>query len=117
MLSAHTLQTVSQPLENPRSHIVSPGVPFKLPCPICRWPFELSQYCAHYGDITTLYYSIEDPLEDHLHHPFKHLRNIYFTKPDNAQRQNHLDQQNVPPYSSLTPPPSYHNASPSPFSP
>ena len=48
MLSVCTLQTVSQPLEDPGSCIVPPGVPFELPCPICRWPLELSQYCTHY---------------------------------------------------------------------
>ena len=37
-LSVCTLQMVSQPLEDPGSHIVPPDVPFELPCPICRQP-------------------------------------------------------------------------------
>ena len=99
-LSFHILQTVSQPLEDPGSCIVPPGVPFKLPCPICRWPLELGQYCTHHQNITILHYSIEDPLEDYLCQPFRHLRNIHFTELDNTQRSNLSDQENVPPYPS-----------------
>ena len=39
-LSVRTLQEVSQPLEDPGSCIVVPGVPFQLPCLICRCPLE-----------------------------------------------------------------------------
>ena len=116
-LSVHTLQMVSQSLKDPESCIVPPGVPFELPCPICRWPLELSQYCTHHRDITILCCGIGDPLENHLHQPFRQLRNICFTEPDNIQRPNHLDQENVPPYPSSPPPPSYCNASPPPSSP
>ena len=66
MLSVYTLQMVSQPLKDPGSRIVSPGVPFELPCPICRWPLECGQYCTHHQNITILCCGIEDPLEDHL---------------------------------------------------
>ena len=71
-LSVHTLQEVSQPLEDPGSHIVAPGVPFELPCPICRRPLEQGQYCRHHG-ITILHRSVEDLLEDHLREPFRRL--------------------------------------------
>ena len=83
-LSVCILQTVSQPLEDPGSCIVPSSVPFKLPCPICRQPLELGQYYIHHQNITILHHSIEDPLEDHLCQPFKHLRNEYFTKPDSG---------------------------------
>ena len=117
MLSVHTLQMVSQPLKDSGSCIVPPGVLFELPCPICRQLLELSQYCIHHGDITILCCDIEDPLEDHFHWPFRHLRNIHFTEPNNTQRLNHLDQENIPSYLSSSPPPSYCNANPPPSSP
>ena len=115
-LSVCTLQAVSQPLKDPGSHIVPLGVPFELSCPICRQPLELGQYCTHYQNIKILCCSIEDSLEDHLHQPFRCLRNVHFTKPDNDQRLNLSDQENVPLYPSSPPPPSYHDASPSPSS-
>ena len=116
-LSVHILQTVSQPLEDPGTCIVPPGVLFELPCPFCRWPLKLGQYCTHYWNITILYHSIEGPLEDHLCWPFRCLRNVHFTKPNNAQRSNLSDQENIPPYPSSPPSPSYYNASPPPSSP
>ena len=115
-LSVRTLQMVSQPLKDPGSHIVSPGVFFELPCPICRWPLELVQYYIHYWNTTILHHGTEDPLENHLCQPFRCLRNIHFTEPDNIQRLNLLDQENVPPYPSSPPPPSYYDASPPPSS-
>ena len=111
MLSVHTLQMISQPLKDPGSHIVPPGVPFELPCPICKQPLELGQYCTYYQNITILCHGIEDPLEDHLCQPFRHLRNVQFTESDNVQRLNFLDQENISPYPSSPPPPSYHDAS------
>ena len=117
MLSVHTLQTVSQPLKDPGSCIVPPGVSFELSCPICKQPFKLGQYYTHYWNITILCCDIEDPLKDHLCQPFRRLRNIHFTKPDNDQRLNLSDQENIPPYPSLPPPPSYCDASPSSASP
>ena len=99
-LSVHTLQMVNQPLKDPGSCIVPPGIPFELPCPICRQPLKLGQYCTHYQNITILCHGIEDPLEDHLHRPFRCLRNVYFTESDNDQRLNPSDQENVPPYPS-----------------
>ena len=116
-LSVCTLQMVSQPLEDPGSCIVLPGIPFELSCPICRQPLELGQDCIHYQNITILCCGIEDPLEDHLHQPFRCLRNVHFTKPDNNQRLNLSNQENVSPYPSSPPPPSYCDASPSPSSP
>ena len=84
MLSVCILQMVSQLLKDPGSHIVPPGVSFKLPYPICRQSLELGQYYTHYRNITILCHGIKDPLEDHLHQPFRHLRNIYFTEPDST---------------------------------
>ena len=115
-LSVHTLQEVSQPLEDPGSRIVAPGVPFELPCPICQHPLEWGEYCHHHG-ITILCCGTEDSLEDHLREPFRHLQCLRSPKPDQSQRIYFSDEENVPPYPSSPSPPAYNDARSPPSSP
>ena len=61
ILSVCILQTISQLLENSGSYIIPPVVSFELPCPICRQPLELGQYCIHHQNIIILCHDIEDP--------------------------------------------------------
>ena len=56
---------------------VTPGVPFRVPCPRCQRPLERGEFCYCAGETTILRQGPEASLEDHHRVPFLFLQNIH----------------------------------------
>ena len=104
--------------------IVPPGVPFKLPCPICQCPLEQGQICHHSDPWSTIVrWDQTEPLWVHQESPFvfcRHLPNldnpmctILFQCPINPEINNDSDGDLIPPPSPprTESPDVYHSAS------
>ena len=68
--------------------IVPPGVPFKLPCPICQRPLEQGQICRHSDPWSTIIRRDHtEPLRVHQESPFVFCRHL--PNPDAGQSYTH----------------------------